>query len=376
MNYRTQNKTAIVIGAGIAGLAITRALAEKGYSVSVFERNSKAVGASIRNFGMIWPIGQPNGNLYERAKRSKAIWKNICTEAGLWYDEVGSLHLAYNDIEFQVLNEIFDQNKNVRPVDIINKPGIIKKSPVINTLNLKGALWSADEMIVESRVAIEKIPQYFIEKYNVQFYFNTTITEINYPVVKSGNKTWKADQIFICNGADFETLYPEIFSANYFTKCKLQMVRYSSNLAKTRIGPALCGGLSLIHYKSFQIAPTLSELRDYYQNTIPEYLRWGIHVMVSQNAEGELTIGDSHEYGNTFDPFDKQFINDLIINYLRKFVFIDENVQIQSWHGIYPKLTNGQTEFIHSPENGVTIVNGIGGAGMTLSFGLAEEVIQ
>ena len=48
---------------------------------------------------------------------------------------------------------------------------------------------------------------------------------------------------------------------------------------------------------------------------------------------------------------------------------------IQSWHGIYPKITNGKTDFIHSPEQGVTIVNGLGGNGMTLSFGFAEEVV-
>src|SRR3954468_21685472 len=98
------HKTAIVIGAGIAGLAITRSLAERGYAVTVFERNEKAVGASIRNFGMLWPIGQPDGELYERALRSKIIWKRIANEAGLWYEETGSLHLAYNDAEWQVLN--------------------------------------------------------------------------------------------------------------------------------------------------------------------------------------------------------------------------------------------------------------------------------
>jgi len=50
-------KKAIVVGAGIVGLAVTRALVIKGYQVEVFDRSAFAVGASIRNFGMIWPIG-------------------------------------------------------------------------------------------------------------------------------------------------------------------------------------------------------------------------------------------------------------------------------------------------------------------------------
>lgn len=372
----TQQKSAIVIGAGIVGLAMARSLAERGYKVTVFERNEKAVSASIRNFGMVWPVGQPNGYLYERALRSKAIWQQVCKEAGLWSDEVGSLHLAYTDLEYDVMQEFAEANKGIRTVEILTAEQTLQKTAAANPNGLKGALWSADEMIVESRVAIEKIPAYLAEKYGITFHFNTAISAVEHPAVFAGKQSWSADEIYICSGAEFETLYPEVFANNFFTKCKLQMMRIEAQEGNWRIGPSLCGGLSMIHYKAFEAAPSLNLLREHYHNTMPDYIKWGIHVMVSQNGEGELTIGDSHEYGLVHDPFDRQFINKLIVDYLKKFATFKSWNIAQSWNGIYPKKTDGKTDFVYSPEDGVTIVNGMGGAGMTLSFGLAEEVLN
>ena len=372
-----ERKRAIVIGAGIVGLAITRSLAKRGYKVQVFERNEKAVSASIRNFGMVWPVGQPQGHLYERALKSKAIWKEVCTEAGLWYNESGSLHLAYGPLEWEVMNEIAESGRDHRPIHAINKTETLKRSDAVNPDGLLGALWSEDEMIVEARVAIEKIPSWLNQKFGVQFHFNTAITEIRHPEVIAGNgQRFEADEIFVCNGAEFETLYPGVFQEHYFTRCKLQMMRLEMQPENWRIGPSLCGGLSLVHYKSFEVAPSLPKLKKQFEETLPDYIRWGIHVMVSQNAEGELTIGDSHEYGLVFDPFDKQFINQLVLDYLKRFARFKNWNLLQSWHGIYPKKTDGKNDFVYSPESGVTIVNGMGGAGMTLSFGLAEEVLN
>src|SRR5689334_1883390 len=142
-----RHKTAIVIGAGIVGLASAKYLAEKGYAVTVFERNEKAIGASIRNFGMLWPIGQPEGMMYERALRSKAVWKQICKDAKLWYNESGSLHLCYNEMEWRVANELTELMKDARPVAALTKEEVILKSEAANPDGLLGALWSGDEMI-------------------------------------------------------------------------------------------------------------------------------------------------------------------------------------------------------------------------------------
>lgn len=371
-----EHKKALVIGAGIVGLATARALAIAGYDVTVFDRSGFACSASIRNFGMIWPIGQPSGTLYSRAIRSRNIWKEIASEAGIWHDEVGSLHLAYANDELEVMTEFVEHTKTERKCSVLSPAEALAKSPSINPLGLKGALWSPDEMIVEAREAIAQIATYLQEKLNVKFHWNTAISHINSLTIRSGKQSWSGDQIYICSGADFETLYPEAFHSLNITKCKVQMQRLGGLPNLQRIGPSLCGGLSMAHYTGFRAAPSLEKLKIRYAEQYTEYLKWGIHVMVSQNQHGELTVGDSHEYGLTHDPFDRNAVNQLILELLGNFTTLNNQPVVQTWHGIYPKMTDGATECVISPEDGVTIINGLSGAGMTLSFGLAEEVIN
>ena len=369
-------KSAIVVGAGIVGLATARALAVRGYAVTVFEQSEKAVGASIRNFGMVWPIGQPSGIMYERARLSKEIWKTVCNEAGIWHDETGSLHMAHDEVEARVLEEFCEAVKEERACRLLTAEQAVHKWDAVKPEGLRLALYSADELIVDPREALAKLPAYLSEKYGVTFRWNCGANRVSFHAVYCGKKAFEADEIFVCNGADFETLFPEEFAALPLTKCKLQMMRTEVQPHGWRIGPALCGGLSLIHYKSFEAAASIKLLKQKFEDELPDYLKWGIHVMASQNQSGQITIGDSHEYGQTFDPFDKAFINEMILNYLTRFAQLKSCRIVETWNGIYPKITDGRTEVVFHPQSDVTVINGLGGAGMTLSFGLCEQVIS
>ncbi len=373
-----QQQSAIVIGAGIVGLAIARALSIKGYSVSVFDKSHAACGASVRNFGMIWPIGQPAGKLYNRAIRTRDIWKEIAAESNIWCKQTGSLHLAYNAEEWQMLQELEEQfNVENRNVLLLNANEVVSQYPLVNKQNLLGGLFSADEALIDPRQAIAALPNYLHTKYNVQFYWNKCVTKLEENSITIGAaETYNANLIFVCSGADFETLYPEVFATLPITKCKLQMLRTEPMHSSFTLNTAICGGLSLLHYSSFKNAPSYPLLKRKMEVAFKNYLANGIHVMAAQNNLNEVTIGDTHEYGKGFDPFDSVELNTLVLDYLDTFLPISKINIAQTWHGIYPKLTNGETEIILSPQKNIFIVNGLGGAGMTLSFGLAEELIN
>jgi len=179
--------------------------------------------------------------------------------------------------------------------------------------------------------------------------------------------------VFVCTGDDPRTLFPAECERAGLIRCKLQMMR-SQPIAPGLVGPMLAAGLTLLHYPAFAACPSLAAVRARYERTAAETLGFGIHVMASRTGAGELTLGDSHEYEGAIEVFDKARIDELILEHVR--VFLDvPNLKIASrWHGIYVKHPT-QPYFVHDPVPQVTVVTGVGGSGMTLSFGLAETVV-
>lgn len=365
-----------VVGAGILGLAHAYEAARRGHRVVVFERNRCAVGASIRNFGMIWPVGQPHGFLHQLALRSRARWLEVLKAAHLPYWPEGSLHVVYRDDEAAVAREFAEVAPSLGyECTWLKAEKVLECSNAVQPAGLIGALWSATELTVDPRVTLLKFPGYLKEKFAVEVRFGCSVRAIDPPEVEAGGECWKADRIIVCSGEDFESLYPQVYAGSGLTRVKLQMLRTESQPDGWKLGPALAAGLTLRFYSSFRICKSLAALSERIAMETPEYERWGIHGLVSQTAAGELTLGDSHEYGLCVDIFNKEEVDELILRYISGFLRAPSMRIAQRWHGVYAKHPD-RAYLSLEPAPGVRIVTSPGGAGMTLSFGVAQQTMN
>jgi FAD dependent oxidoreductase TIGR03364 len=369
-----QRADVAVVGGGVVGLAFAWEAARRGRSVVLFDRTTRPQGASVRNFGMIWPIGQPPGPDYDCAMRSRARWLELKAMAGLWVAECGSVHLAHQDDEDAVLREFAEAAPALGvSCEYLPAAEVVRRFPAFDRPGLKGALHSPNELAVNPPDALARLPHFLAEAHGVQLRLGVTVTDIEMPRLRTATgETWHAERVFVCTGTDFETLFPDAFATSGLCRCKLQMMKTAPQPGGRQLGPHLAGGLTLCHYKAFEMCPSLPALKRRVAETMPDYVKYGIHILVSQNDRGEVVIGDSHEYDEDISPFDKSEIDDLILARLRVLANLSDWTIAARWHGVYAKHPT-KTFVTVEPQPECVIAVSPGGAGMTLSFGLAEE---
>jgi FAD dependent oxidoreductase TIGR03364 len=363
-----------IAGAGIIGLAHAYALARRGQKVAVFERGRRAQGASIRNFGMIWPIGQPSGALYALALRSRGLWLDVLRDSGLWHAQSGSLHLAYHEDEAAVLREFVQLHGAEYGVELLSAAEVLRRFAAVQPTGLQAGLWSPREVGVDPRQVIAQLPEWLQRTWGVEFFFDTTVIGYHLPQIHTTRGNFRAKRLILATGADFRDLAPQAFAESGLMAVKLQMMR-TPPYRDFRLGTMLAAGLTLRHYKAFATCPSLPALARRLDAELPAYGENGIHVMAAQNGLGEVVLGDTHHYGDAIDPFDRPDLDDLVLAYLQRFVQIPDLRIAARWHGIYVKHPT-RSYVVVEPSREVLAVTGVGGAGMTLSFGLADQIVE
>ncbi|MFN0129864.1 MAG: FAD-dependent oxidoreductase, partial [Verrucomicrobiales bacterium] len=275
-HHRSEN--IVVVGAGIVGLAHALVAREAGYRVTVVERMSRPLGASVRNFGTLWPIGLPFGVEREQGMAGVARWRRLAAEAGFLADACGSLSLAHSEEAWSVLREFAARPEAaVQGFELLAAEEGARRFPMANPVGLRGALFSPHETCVRPADAMAALVAH-LGRCGVEFQFGTCAVRVHADAVEvAAGRRFPFDHCVIAAGEEMRLLFPSVLAEAAVRPCRLQMMRTAPR--RERLGAIMVSDLTLAHYPAFAQCPSLAALRERLSATRPAHLRHGIHVI-------------------------------------------------------------------------------------------------
>jgi FAD dependent oxidoreductase TIGR03364 len=360
----------IVVGAGIVGLAHALAAARRGLRVAVVERDARASGASLRNFGFVTVSGQDDGDTRRRALRSRDVWAEVAAAAGITVAQRGALVVARRPEALAVLEE-FAAGAMGEGCELLDARATIARMPAIRD-GIAGALASPHELRVEAREAIPRLAQWLAERHGVAFTWNAAALGIEGTALRHARGTLHAGAIVVACGANVAQFAPGLADEVRLRHCKLQMMRIAAN--GSRLASVVMSDLSLVRYGGFAAQPAAAALGARLARECALPLAHGIHLIVAQAADGALVVGDSHHDADHADPFAQAEVDALLLDELQS-LFRFGPVQVaERWIGHYP-VADVQPLLARDLAPRVRLVAVTSGTGMSTAFAIGEETI-
>jgi FAD dependent oxidoreductase TIGR03364 len=360
-----------IVGAGIVGLAHAYLAARAGRSVVVFDRDHQANGASVRNFGFVTVTGQSAGDTWRRALYSRDVWAEVADAAGIEICHRGMIMLAHSDPAADVLAQ-FAAHEMGQGCTLLDRAALKDRHAYAHDPALVAGLVSPHELRVNSRTAIPRLAAFLAERYGVVFQRPVAVTSIGRSRVQYAGGETAARYIVVCPGHDYASLYPEVFARHPVRQCKLQMLRLSA--PAWRLNAAVMSDLGLLRYGGYGAAASLDTLRATLQETEADALARGIHLIVVQNTDGSLVVGDSHDYAPTTDDVADEATDDAILAIARRTLDLAGCRVLERWVGVYG--SSGQDALIERVDERVAVVAVTSGTGASTAFGLAVDCFK
>jgi FAD dependent oxidoreductase TIGR03364 len=369
----------IIIGGGILGTFHAYWALQRGFSVRIFEKNNRPRGATVRNFGQIVPSGMDH-KWQNYGRRSLDIYKNLDQQIGLGIQYQGSTYIASDSEEWTLLQELYEINQAQEYSSVLWAAEQCQQQiPNLKSTYCKGALFFPQEISVEPLSMVHRILAYLQETKGLIYHPSTLIQTVEQVtggclVTDHRNNKYEASKVIICNGSDFQQLFPSIFEQSDLEISKLQMFQTVPQ-KKINIPGNLLTGLSIRRYESFQACPSYRLIKSK-EATNTDWKRWGVHILFKQAMDGTVIIRDSHEYADVkaSDELDFMYssaIHQYILQEAQKILTLEDWTVQRTWYGQYSQCKT-QDIFLHDPYPDIHIVTGIGGKGMTASPGFAE----
>lgn len=359
----------LVVGAGIVGLAHASAAAARGLSVIVIDRDDRAVGASVRNFGHVCTTAQ-SGELLEIAMVAREGWLRHSVAAGFVAHESGAVTVARSAAELSVLEEL-SASRPRGQVALLSAVEVRSRlSGQVDAAVVGGALLR-DDLRVDPREAVGAIAAWLATQPGVRFSWKTSWLGGEGGLARTSRGDIRAARTIVCVGHDLDYLFPAVAAAHAIERCALQMARVLPP-AGFLLSPALLTGTSMLRYPAFTDTSASDALRSEIEARTPELVEIGTNLMLTQRPDGTLIVGDSHRYATTMDPFSAERTSQLLLDAAARLLGVPSLTVIERWQGIYASSSQ-HPYLIDDVADGVTAASVTSGVGMTISFGLAEK---
>jgi FAD dependent oxidoreductase TIGR03364 len=360
-----------VVGGGVIGLAHAYVAARAGRRVAVIERDSRANGASIRNFGFITVSGQERGESWRLARRTRDVWAEVAPKAGVRVEHHG-LYLTARSPEAVAVIEAFLKTEMGEGCELIAPDTFRSRSGGLGGTDLMGALHSTVDLRVESRTAIPSLRAWLEAEMGVAFFEETVVFAASPPKLATSRGPIEAEAVVVCPGDDFVTLYPERIASYGLRKCRLSMLKLAD--PGLRLPGALMSDLSLTRYRGWSQLPEAAALDAKLRAEQPRHFENGVHLIVAQGADGGLIVGDSHHYDHLPTPFAPASAEEDILDEFARATGRAAPRVLERWTGVYA-VADDRTLLVDTPEPGVRLVIVTSGTGASTGFGIAEKVL-
>ena len=361
-----------VVGAGIVGLATAFAASRRGLRVVVIDRDAQANGASVRNFGFVTVTGQERGAMWQRARRSREVWREVAAAANIPVLHTG-LWMTVRSPESVALLEAFLATEMGEGCNLLTPDEARRLWPQLAAPRLLAVLRSTAELRVESREAIPRLAGWLESRYEVRFLREAAVTSIDVPKVETSRGIVRAERVAVCPGDDFYGLYADRLASYALTRCKLQMLRLAN--PGFALPAAIMSDLGLGRYKGYADLPAAAPVKRRLADEQAEHLANGVHLIVVQSADGSLVVGDSHHYAATPDPFSHEKVDALILDEFSAALGIAPPPTIERWVGTYAS-SDARPVVIDAPNDAVRIAIVACGAGASTGFAIGEELVD
>ncbi len=362
-----------VVGAGIVGLAHACAAAKRGKRVIVIDRDAQANGASVRNFGFVTVTGQGAGDCWTMARRARDIWAETVERAGVAVVQRGMV-LASRFGESEAVIDAFLRTEMAEGCAKITAREAQAHIPCLRTDAARVSLHSPHEIRVESRTAIPLLARFLEEQLGITFLRSTTVTAVEPPQVETADGVIEAETVVVCPGDDFTSLFAERIAAYNVTRCKLQMLRVRSQ-SPVHFKTVVMSDLGLGRYLGYADLPEAEPLKKRLDADLKAERDNGIHLIVTQSADGSLVVGDSHHYATTPDPFASDAVDALILGEFDRVLDLPGRLIAERWLGTYASAPD-RWRFTDKPSDSVRVVVVTAGCGASTAFGIGEETIN